>query len=130
MGVKIQYRAAKRACRLFSIITGIIFIILFLGRVRNGYCFDLITRERHDKLEEQTTPEILRTPLHAVGLSIKLLRLGGISDFLSKALAVPALDVVIEAEAQLKHLNALDVNSELTPLGTKFDYIWQTIALA
>jgi len=87
------------------------------GRVRNGYCFELITRERYEKLDEQITPEILRTPLHAVGLSIKLLRLGGITDFLMKALAVPALDVIIEAEAQLKQINALDKNSELTPLG-------------
>ena len=87
------------------------------GRVRNGYCFNVITRERFEKLDDQITPEILRTPLHAIGLSIKLLRLGGIADFLMKALAVPALDVIIEAEAQLKHLNALDKNSELTPLG-------------
>ena len=77
----------------------------------------MITKERHDKLEDQILPEILRTPLHAVGLSIKLLRLGQITDFLSRALAVPALDVIIEAEAQLKALNALDKHNELTPLG-------------
>ena len=71
------------------------------GRVRTGYCFELITRKRHEKLEENITPEILRTPLHSIGLTIKLLRLGGISDFLMKALAVPALDAIIEAEAQV-----------------------------
>ncbi|CAG5083323.1 Oidioi.mRNA.OKI2018_I69.PAR.g10347.t1.cds [Oikopleura dioica] len=87
------------------------------GRVREGFCFNLITKERHDRLDEQATPEILRTPLHSVALTIKLLRLGSIADFLSKALEVPSLDVVIEAEHTLKELNALDKNGEMTPLG-------------
>lgn len=48
------------------------------------------------------TPEIFRTPLHEVALSIKLLRLGGIGHFLSKAIEPPPLDAVIEAEHTLK----------------------------
>lgn len=48
------------------------------------------------------TPEIFRTPLHEVALSIKLLRLGAIGNFLSKAIEPPPLDAVIEAEHTLK----------------------------
>lgn len=48
------------------------------------------------------TPEIFRTPLHEVALSIKLLRLGGIGNFLSKAIEPPPLDAVIEAEYTLR----------------------------
>lgn len=48
------------------------------------------------------TPEIFRTPLHEVALSIKLLRLGAIGHFLSKAIEPPPLDAVIEAEYTLK----------------------------
>lgn len=48
------------------------------------------------------TPEIFRTPLHEVALSIKLLRLGGIGNFLSKAIEPPPLDAVIEAEFTLR----------------------------
>ena len=54
------------------------------GRVRPGFCFHLCSRARFEQLEEHVTPEMFRTPLHEVALAIKLLRLGGVGDFLSK----------------------------------------------
>ncbi|XP_066453544.1 ATP-dependent RNA helicase A isoform X2 [Eleutherodactylus coqui] len=87
------------------------------GRVRPGFCFHLCSRARFERLESHLTPEIFRTPLHEVALSIKLLRLGAIGHFLSKAIEPPPLDAVIEAEHTLRELDALDVNDELTPLG-------------
>lgn len=47
------------------------------------------------------TPEMFRTPLHELALSIKLLNLGSVGQFLSKALEPPPIDAVIEAEASL-----------------------------
>ena len=87
------------------------------GRVRSGYCFYLISRARYEKLENHATPEIFRTPLHELALSIKLLRLGQIKDFLAKSIEPPPLDAVCEAEFGLIEMNALDTNRELTPLG-------------
>ena len=87
------------------------------GRVRKGYCFFTITRARFEQLEEHMTPEMFRTPLHEIALSIKLLRLGSIGEFLSKAIQPPPIDAVVEAEVALKELNCLDSNNELTPLG-------------
>ncbi|XP_078417512.1 ATP-dependent RNA helicase A isoform X1 [Cetorhinus maximus] len=87
------------------------------GRVRPGFCFHLCSRARFERLETHMTPEIFRTPLHEVALSIKLLRLGGIGPFLAKAIEPPPLDAVIEAEHTLRELDALDANDELTPLG-------------
>uniref|UniRef100_A0AAY5KZW6 RNA helicase n=1 Tax=Esox lucius TaxID=8010 RepID=A0AAY5KZW6_ESOLU len=86
------------------------------GRVRAGFCFHL-SLIRAVLLETHMTPEIFRTPLHEVALSIKLLRLGAIGHFLSKAIEPPPLDAVIEAEHTLRELDALDTNDELTPLG-------------
>lgn len=72
------------------------------GRVCPGYAFHLCSRARYEKLEKNLTAEMLRSPLHETALSIKLLRLGSISQFLSKALEPPPLDAVIEAEVMLR----------------------------
>lgn len=53
-------------------------------------------------MDEHITPEIFRTKLHEIALSIKLLRLGGIGHFLSKAIEPPPIDAVIEAIVMLK----------------------------
>ncbi|XP_041768072.1 dosage compensation regulator isoform X1 [Anopheles merus] len=87
------------------------------GRVSPGMCFTLCSRARFAKLEENLTPEMFRTPLHELALSIKLLRLGAIGKFLSKAIEPPPLDAVIEAEVLLKEMRCLDEEEQLTPFG-------------
>lgn len=52
------------------------------------------------------TPEMFRTPLHEISLLIKLLRLGAIGQFLSKAIESPPIDTVIEAEVMLRGSSA------------------------
>ena len=51
-------------------------------------------------------------------LSLQLLRLGSIKEFLSKAMEPPPIDAITEAELALREMNALDENHELTPLGS------------
>lgn len=75
------------------------------GRVRPGYSFHLCSKARFDKMEEHITPEIFRTPLHELALSIKLLKLGNIGQFLSKAIEPPPIDAVIEAEVILRGMH-------------------------
>lgn len=87
------------------------------GRVCPGVCFTLCSRARYEKLDEHMTPEMFRTPLHELALSIKLLRLGAIGQFLSKAIEPPPLDAVIEAEVLLREMKCLDQNDDLTALG-------------
>lgn len=87
------------------------------GRVCPGVCFTLCSRARFEKLDEHMTPEMFRTPLHELALSIKLLHLGAIGQFLSKAIEPPPLDAVIEAEVLLREMKCLDEHDELTPLG-------------
>jgi len=87
------------------------------GRVQSGFCFFLISRARYQRLDPFATPEIFRTPLLELVLSIKLLRLGDILDFLSKAMEPPPIDQITEAIIALTEMSALDRNQELTPLG-------------
>ena len=68
-------------------------------------------------MAEHMVPEIFRTPLHELVLSIKLLRLGPVGNFLSKCVEAPPIDAVIEAEVLLREMIAIDTNDELTPLG-------------
>lgn len=69
------------------------------------------------RLDEHGTAEMLRIPLHQIALTIKLLRLGSVGDFLGKALEPPPYDMVVESEALLQSMGALDKNLELTSLG-------------
>ncbi|XP_068147673.1 dosage compensation regulator mle isoform X1 [Drosophila tropicalis] len=87
------------------------------GRVRPGFCFTMCSKARFAALEDNLTPEMFRTPLHELALTVKLLHLGGIHHFLSKALEPPPVDAVIEAEVLLREMRCLDANDELTPLG-------------
>lgn len=56
----------------------------------------------YNRLAEHATPEILRTPLHELALTIKFLKLGDIGEFLNKAIEPPPLDAVAESVALLK----------------------------
>ncbi|KAK9676403.1 hypothetical protein RND81_11G074700 [Saponaria officinalis] len=88
------------------------------GRVKPGTCFCLFTRHRFEKLMRRfQVPEMLRMPLVELCLQIKLLSLGDLKSFLSKALEVPKDEAIISAVTSLKEVGAVDVNEELTPLG-------------
>lgn len=87
------------------------------GRVRDGYCFNLITQSRLESLDKETMPEILRTPLYSTALTIKQLGLGNIKEFLGKAITPPKLHNVMKTETMLKEYNALSPTGEITSLG-------------
>ena len=69
-----------------------------LDTSRNPIC----SKARYQRLDNYLLPEIFRTPLHELALAIKLLKLGDIKTFLSKAIEQPPMDAVAEAEYTLK----------------------------
>ena len=83
-------------------------ILLSTNSLFSSFLTSFIYHLKHDgflnphRLAEHATPEILRTPLHELALNIKLLKLGGIKEFLGKALEPPPLDAVMESIALLK----------------------------
>lgn len=92
--------------------------VVFYGTMATNLTFFLFC-----SLETHLTPEIFRTPLHEVALSIKLLRLGGIGQFLSKAIEPPPLDAVIEAEHTLRGKSCWV--SWFWPLCEQLQIIWR-----
>ncbi|XP_057542821.1 DExH-box ATP-dependent RNA helicase DExH7, chloroplastic [Amaranthus tricolor] len=88
------------------------------GRVKPGTCFCLYTRQRFENIMRPfQVPEMLRMPLVELCLQIKLLSLGDIKLFLSKALEIPKDEAINSAVSSLKEVGAVDENEELTPLG-------------
>ncbi|KAF5190935.1 Dexh-box atp-dependent rna helicase dexh3 [Thalictrum thalictroides] len=87
------------------------------GRVQPGECFCLYPKCVYDAFADNQLPELLRTPLQSICLQIKSLKLGSISDFLSRALQSPKLLSVQNAIEYLKIIGALDEEEKLTILG-------------
>ncbi|XWS50779.1 hypothetical protein CRYUN_Cryun12cG0117700 [Craigia yunnanensis] len=87
------------------------------GRVQPGECYHLYPKCVYDTFADYQLPELLRTPLHSLCLQIKSLELGGITEFLSRALQPPEFLSVHNAVEYLKIIGALDENENLTVLG-------------
>ncbi|XP_062368583.1 ATP-dependent RNA helicase DHX29 isoform X2 [Cinclus cinclus] len=88
------------------------------GRVRDGFCFRMYTRDRFESFTEYSVPEILRVPLEELCLHIMKCSLGSPEDFLSKALDPPQQQVIGNAMNLLRKIGACQLNEpKLTPLG-------------
>ncbi|XVF53845.1 hypothetical protein PTKIN_Ptkin05aG0131500 [Pterospermum kingtungense] len=87
------------------------------GRVQRGECYHLYPKCVYDTFADYQLPELLRTPLQSLCLQIKSLELGGITEFLSRALQPPELLSVQNAVEYLKIIGALDENENLTVMG-------------
>ncbi|EPS71537.1 hypothetical protein M569_03222, partial [Genlisea aurea] len=88
------------------------------GRVTSGVCFCLYTCHRYEQLMRKfQVPELMRMPLAELCLQVKLLSLGSIKEFLSKALEPPKEEAIATAVASLYEVGAFEGNEELTPLG-------------
>lgn len=88
------------------------------GRIQNGYCYRLYSREQYETMEKYTLPEILRVPLTEICLNAKMLA-GDLSieEFLLRALQPPSVKNIRQSIELLKKINALDDNENITYLG-------------
>jgi len=92
------------------------------GRTRPGKCFRLYTEASFtNDLQEQTYPEILRSRMESVVLT--LLKLG-IEDLVHfDFMDPPAPETLMRALELLNYLGALDDEGELTDIGDKMAYL-------
>jgi hypothetical protein len=92
------------------------------GRTRPGKCFRLYTEKSFtDELEEQTYPEILRSRMESVVLTLLKLGIDDLVHF--DFMDPPAPETMMRALEQLNHLGALDDDGNLTTLGQQMSEI-------
>ncbi|KAI8981960.1 P-loop containing nucleoside triphosphate hydrolase protein [Mycotypha africana] len=90
------------------------------GRTRPGQCFKLFTREvEQNKMRAQQVPELLRTPLEQLCLTVKAMdEKVDVAKFLKRAIDPPSTAALESAIRALKQVEAVDPEGEkLTALG-------------
>jgi len=86
------------------------------GRTRPGKCFRLYTEQSfHEDLQETTYPEILRSKMSNVVLTLKKLGIDDLVHF--DFMDPPAPETLMRALEVLNYLGALDDEGDLTDLG-------------
>lgn len=88
------------------------------GRIRNGICYKLFTKDTENKMIAQPIPEIKRTKLESVYLVVKSIGVKNVYEFLQNGLDPPHKNNVDNAKRILTDVGALHYNNdELTTLG-------------
>ncbi len=85
------------------------------GRTAPGKCVRLYSKKFYDQLEETTVPEIQRTSLTSVVLSLKCMGVSNVLDF--QYLDPPEERMILEALRQLYYFQAIDQTGHVTHLG-------------
>lgn len=101
------------------------------ARVRAGLCFHLVTRYRFEiKMQESTTPEMLRLSLQEPIMRIKVWGLGQAEEVLAAAIDPPSSKNVRRALARLQDVGAINKNEQLTTLGRQLAKLPLDVTLA
>ena len=93
------------------------------GRIREGTCYKLFTRNVESSMRPQSEPEMQRTPLEQLCLSVKASSpQSDVATFLAQVLSPPEASAVTGALQMLARMGALE-NDHLTGLGSSMAMI-------
>ena len=87
------------------------------GRTAPGARFAMFSRAQFANMSPQQPPEMLRTPLQQLCLSIKAMSEEPVAQTLGAALTPPDTRAIYAALDELRALRAFDADERLTPLG-------------
>ncbi|KAF9225566.1 P-loop containing nucleoside triphosphate hydrolase protein [Gyrodon lividus] len=101
------------------------------GRTQPGTCYKLYTRKQEGKMKSFPVPEILRTPLESISLTVKVMRENeDVKHFLKRAIDPPEISAMDKAWSVLKELGAIDQEGKLTSLGRHMSMLPVDLRLA
>lgn len=92
------------------------------GRVKPGESYHFVSRENYDKLEQYPLPEVLRTSLDQKVLMSKIYSTDKAEQFFKSMPQPPPTLRVIQAVNNLRNLNILDLDENLTALGRRITH--------
>ncbi|KAK4223952.1 putative ATP-dependent RNA helicase ucp12 [Podospora fimiseda] len=92
------------------------------GRVQEGKCYKLYTRNLEQQMADRPDPEIRRVPLEQLCLAVRAMGIREIGYFLSRAPTPPEVVAVDAAINMLRRMGALD-GDELTALGQQLSML-------
>ncbi|ODQ82904.1 hypothetical protein BABINDRAFT_178978 [Babjeviella inositovora NRRL Y-12698] len=87
------------------------------GRITNGNCYKMYTRETESQMLAQPVPEILRTRLESIYLVVKAMGIHNVTAFLNSGLDAPDYRSLQKAHQTLVEIGAL-ANDKITNMGT------------
>lgn len=96
------------------------------GRIQNGTCYHLYTKETFDLSLEQPVPEIKRVRLDNLYLVVKAMGIKKVDEFLNSGLDPPDVTAIKKTRAMLEEIGALhstETNETLTHLGKYLSFI-------
>ncbi|KAG2736322.1 hypothetical protein G9P44_000412 [Scheffersomyces stipitis] len=94
------------------------------GRVTNGNCYHLYTKEIETKMRQQAVPEIKRTRLENLYLVVKSMGIRSVDEFLNSGIDAPDQSSLKTSKKFLKEIGALDADTEeLSHLGKYLSYL-------
>ena len=92
------------------------------GRIKQGTCYHLYSRETEQSMSLQPIPEILRTRLENLYLIVKTMGISDVLAFLNSGLDPPNQDSIENCKKTLHEMGAL-VNDSLSSLGKYLSYL-------
>lgn len=96
------------------------------GRIQNGTCYHLYTKETETETLAQPIPEIRRTRLENLFLVVKAMGINKVDDFLNSGLDPPEAQSLSKARSMLGEIGALTIDEtseKLTNLGKYLSFI-------
>lgn len=93
------------------------------GRIQNGDCYHLYTKETENGMIAQPIPEIMRTRLENLYLVVKSMGINNVEEFLKGGLNPPDSISLSNAKFLLTQIGALNKSEQLSHLGRYLSYL-------